>query len=106
MTSTQKKHEEMDPMKVASNVTGLLIENDRVRVLRAKWKVGEKAAMHSHPDHVMYVVKGGRIKLTQPSGKADTMDLETGKAIFMKAQTHEVTNVGKTDVEMIVTELK
>jgi quercetin dioxygenase-like cupin family protein len=47
----------MDPMKVASNVTGLLMENDRVRVLRAKWKAGEKAARHSHPDHVMYVVK-------------------------------------------------
>jgi quercetin dioxygenase-like cupin family protein len=98
--------ESQDPMKVAGNVAGLLLENERVRVIHTHMRVGDKAAMHSHPDHVVYVVKGGKVTLTYPSGKKDTIDLEAGKAIFLKAQSHEVTNVGSTDVDMVVIELR
>lgn len=106
MRSAQEEREASDPVRVASKVVGMLIENDRVRVLGSTLRPGEKAAMHSHPDHVVYVVKGGRIKLTYPSGKEETMEMEQGKALLMEAQSHEVTNVGDTDVELVVVELK
>jgi len=61
--------------------------------------------MHSHPDHVVYVLKGGRLKITA-SGKTDVFDLKTGQAIFFQAQSHEVENTGKTDVDLLVVELK
>jgi oxalate decarboxylase/phosphoglucose isomerase-like protein (cupin superfamily) len=62
--------------------------------------------MHSYPDHVVYVVKGSKVRLTYPSGKEDTLDREAGKTLFMEAQSHQITNVGETDLEMIVIELK
>ena len=96
---------EKDPLKVAKNVYKFVMENDRVRVLEVQFKPGEKAAMHTHPDHVVYVLKGGKAKMTS-SGKTDTLDLKTGQAIFLKAQSHEAENTGKTDLDLLVVELK
>ena len=81
------------------------MENDRVRVVDTLFKPDDKAPMHNHPDDVVYVLKGGKLKITT-SGKANMFDLKTGKAIFFKAQSHEVENTGKTDVDLIVVELK
>ncbi|MGD0028016.1 MAG: cupin domain-containing protein [Candidatus Bathyarchaeia archaeon] len=92
-------------MKVAKNVYKFNMENDRVRVLEVLFRPGDKAAMHYHPDHVVYVLKGGKIKMTS-SGKTDLLELKTGQAIFLKAQSHEAENTGKTDLDLIVVELK
>jgi quercetin dioxygenase-like cupin family protein len=106
MRSTQEEREENDPVRAASGMVGLLVENDRVRVLGSTLKPGDKAAMHSHPDYVVYVLKGGMLRMTSPSGEETTMEFEQGKALLMEAQTHEVTNVGDTEVELVVIELK
>jgi quercetin dioxygenase-like cupin family protein len=81
------------------------LENDRVRVLDVMFKPGGKEAMHSHPDHVICVLTGGRMKVTS-SGRAQVMDMKSGEAIFLKAQSHEAENIGKTDVHLLVVELK
>ncbi len=106
MRSAQEEREERDPVRVASKVVGMLVENDRVRVLGSSLGPGEKAAMHSHPDHVLFVVKGGRLKMTFPSGEERTVEMEQGKAMLMEAQSHEVTNVGDTEVQVVLVELK
>jgi len=95
----------LDPLKVAGNVYKLNMENDRVRVLNLTLKPGEKAAMHHHPDHVVYVLKGGKTKLTS-LGKSDVLDMKTGAAIFLKAQSHEAENIGQTTLDLLVVELK
>ena len=94
-----------DPLKVAKNAYKFVMENDRVRVLEVQLKPGDKAAMHYHPDHVVYVLKGGKAKSTS-SGKTELLDMKTGQAIFLKAQSHEAENPGKTDLALIVVELK
>lgn len=94
-----------DPMKVAKNVYKFIMENNRVRVLEASFKPGDKAIMHDHPDHVVYVLNDGKINL-KSSGKTDLLDLKKGQAIFIKAQSHEAENTGKTDLHLLVVELK
>jgi len=94
-----------DPLKVANNVYKFVMENDRVRVLDVFLKPGDKAAMHHHPDHVVYVLNGGEAKLTS-SGKTDVMDLKNGQAMFLRAQSHDTENTGKTDLHLLVVELK
>lgn len=83
----------------------MILENDRVRVVDTLFKPDDKTPMHSHPDHVVYVLKGGKLKITT-SGKTNMFDLKTGQATFFKAQSHEVENTGKTDVDLRVVELK
>jgi quercetin dioxygenase-like cupin family protein len=81
------------------------LENERVKVFDVTFQPGEKAAMHHHPDHVVYVLKGGQLKVTV-DGKPDIIDFETGKTLFLKEQSHEVENVGQTTVDLLVVELK
>ena len=94
-----------DPMKVAKNVYKFIMENDRVRVLEASFKPGDRAIMHDHPDHLVYVLNDGKMDL-KSSGKTDVLDLKKGQAIFIKAQSHEAENTGKTDLHLLVVELK
>ena len=103
----EKNMEEMlDALQAASNVTKLMMENDRVRVFDAWFKPGVQAAMHTHPDHVLYVLNGGKLKLTPSKGKTQEVDLKTGQTIWMDATAHTAENLGKTDVHLLVVELK
>ena len=95
----------LNPLDVASNVYKLVMENDRVRVLTVTFRPGDKAVMHHHRDHVVYVLEGGKMKLTS-QGKTDNLDLKTGEAIFLKAQSHEAQNIGQTTLNLLVVELK
>jgi beta-alanine degradation protein BauB len=82
-----------------------VLENDRVRVLKVTFKPGDSAAKHHHPDHVVYVVNGGKMKLTV-DGKTNILDFKTGEAVFLNEQWHEVENVGESTVDLVVVELK
>jgi len=96
---------EMDSMVAASNVTKVLNENDRVRVLEVFFNPGDVAKMHHHPDHVIYAVKGGKLKITS-GGKTQEMDIKTGSVMFLDAQDHEAKNIGTTTIDLIVMEIK
>jgi len=96
----------LDALHAASNVSKLIMENDRVRVFNAQFKPGEKAAMHSHPDHIMYIFNDGKLKLTPSKGKTQELNLKAGQTIWMDATTHAVENLGKTEFHMLVVELK
>jgi beta-alanine degradation protein BauB len=94
-----------DFVKAAPNISNVLIENDRVRVLETVFKPGDAAKMHHHPDHVVYILKGGRLRLTS-DGKTDDLDLKAGAAQFFAATDHEAANIGNSVIDMIVVELK
>jgi beta-alanine degradation protein BauB len=96
-----------DVLKAAPEAYGLLLENDRVRVMEVRLKPGQKAPMHEHPSkHVVYVMKDAKFKLSFPDGKSTEVDLKTGKALWMEAGSHETENVGHTDAHNLVIELK
>lgn len=94
-----------DPLATASNVYKLLNENDNARVFKATFKPGDTAKMHHHPDHMVYVLKGGHLKLTS-AGKTDELDLSEGAVVFLDEQNHEATNTGNSTAELIVVEFK
>jgi beta-alanine degradation protein BauB len=96
---------DLDPKIVASNVYTVINENEKMRVVRVTFKIGETAKMHHHPQHMIYVLKGGKLSLTS-GGKTQVIDLKEGSAVFMEAQDHEATNIGDSVVEMLVVELK
>jgi beta-alanine degradation protein BauB len=95
-----------DPLKVAANVYKLVMENEQVRVLVAHFDPGAKAVMHFHPNHVIYVLADGKIKITTPDGKSMDVDLKAGQAIWMQAGQHAAENTGKAEARNLVVELK
>jgi quercetin dioxygenase-like cupin family protein len=95
-----------DPMQVGPNIYKLLFENERVRVFEVRFKPGEKIALHSHPDHVVYVLDDGKLKLSYPDGKSVEVVLKAGQTLWIPAETHAAENVGSTDAHSLVVELK
>ena len=95
-----------DALKAAANVYTFIMENDKVRVLDVKFRPGDKAAMHYHPDHVVYVLNDGTIKITAADGKSMNVELKKGQAIWMQAGRHSAENIGKTESHNVVVELK
>lgn len=101
----KKLNQNIDPMIVASDVYKQIMENDRVRVLEMTFKPKDKLVMHHHPDHLIYVLKGGKIKINS-EGKSNVLDLKENQAIFLEAQNHEAENIGDTTLDLLVVELK
>jgi beta-alanine degradation protein BauB len=103
MTTIRKSS---DPLKVTANVYSLIMENEYVRVLDARFNPGDKALMHYHPNHVIYVLADGKLKITMPDGKSMDADLKSGQAIWMQAGQHAAENVGQLEAHNVVIELK
>jgi beta-alanine degradation protein BauB len=95
-----------DPLKAAGNAYKFVSENNSVRLLKVTLKPGEKAAMHHHPDHVIYVLSGGKAKLTDFQGKIDVLELKTGDSMSLPAQSHQTENIGESTLDILVIELK
>ena len=95
-----------DPVKVAPNNYKVALENDSVRVCNVQAKAGEKVAMHSHPDHLVYAINGGKVKFTYPDGKTKDVELKAGEGTWIKAETHATDNIGSTELKLVVFEIK
>ena len=98
-------NQKLDPLVVAKNVYTLINENNQMRVLKVTFEPGSTAEMHHHPQHMVYVLKGGKLKLTS-EGKSQDLDLKEGSVVFLDAQNHEATNIGSSVVDLLVVELK
>lgn len=95
-----------DPVKIAPDNYKVALDNENVRVCNVTVKPGGKVASHSHPDHVVYAISGGKMKFTLPDGKTKDVEIKTGEAMFIKAETHQGENTGSTELKMVVFELK
>ncbi len=95
-----------DPTRVASDVYKLVLENDRTRVFDVRFKPGQKAEMHGHPDHVVYVLSDYILNLTGSDGITQEVPLKAGQAFWMNAGPHAALNIGKTEGHAVVIEFK
>jgi beta-alanine degradation protein BauB len=95
-----------DPAKVGPNIYKCTFDNERVRLCEVTFKPGAKIAVHSHPDHVAYVIRGGTLAVTGEDGKAQEFALKPGQALWLPAQSHSAVNKGKGEVKLVVVELK
>jgi hypothetical protein len=86
-----------DPAKVDPAHYKVILDNKQVRVLDVRQKPGDKALMHSHPNHVVYALTGETLKFTLPDGKTNTVTLRARQATWRNAETHTVENVGKNE---------
>ena len=94
----------IDFVEAAPKQTKVLVDNEKVRVIRATFKKGDKIPMHSHPDIVVYVVKGGKVKFTNADGKVVESNTKAGEVLFRPAVTHSHEHIDGG--EAIVIELK
>jgi beta-alanine degradation protein BauB len=106
MLSSSQMSTWADPTKVAGDVYKLLMENKRVRVFDVRFKPGQKAVMHGHPNHVIYVLSDYTLNLMLPDGSSQEVPLKAGQTMWMEAGEHAAQNIGNTEGHALVVELK
>jgi len=94
----------MDFVEAAPKQTKVLVDNEKVRIIRATFKKGDKIPMHAHPDIVVYIVKQGKVKFTNADGKVIESNTKAGEVSFRPAVTHSHEHLESG--EAIVIELK
>ncbi len=95
-----------DPVPLYPNNYKVLLENDRVRVLRFILRKGETEQFHTHPAAVTYVLAPFKIKFTFPGGTEQVREAKVGDVFYGDAVTHSPLNIGDTDAEGILVEMK
>ena len=94
----------IDPVKVSPNNYKVLLEDDRFRVLEMNLRAGEKDEVHSHPSEAVFFITGGKAKIHLPEGQVVDADIPDGHVMSNEAWTHQVENVGDTDIKAIIVE--
>ena len=96
----------LDPVKVDPKHFKVVLENDRVRVLRSTGDPHGKLAMHEHPARVTVYLTDLHNRSTTPDGKTQDTDRKKGEVTWSPAQKHSSENLGDKPTENIQIELK
>jgi len=88
----------------------VVLENKDVQVVRLTYPSGSESGMHTHvhPNRVVYFVKGGKLELI-PEDKnksSKILHVKDGKTLYLPAMTHNVKNIGDTEIIIVETEVK
>jgi len=88
----------------------VILDNDKVQVVRLIYPSGTESGMHTHqfPNRTVYFIKGGKLELiSDDKNKLSTiLDVADGKILYLPATTHNVKNIGNTEVILIENEIK
>jgi quercetin dioxygenase-like cupin family protein len=95
-----------DPVTTDGDKYSVILENDRVRVLRYHDEPGERTNSHHHPAFVLYALAPFERRLSFPDGTKKERAFVSGDVIFMPDQTHVGENIGSTATEAVIVELK
>ena len=85
-------------------------ENDKLRVLDYNGRPGMGVCgdgMHSHPAHLTVLLSTGKVRIKTPDGKVEVHgDTPVGAVFWSDGETHEVENIGGSNVRLLIIELK
>ena len=95
-----------DPVRVDAKHYSVEYEDDRVRIVRARYGPGEKSVMHAHPALVAIMLSNSTIRMTYPDGRTEDISTIPGQLMQMPETEHLPQNVSDQPFEGILIELK
>ncbi len=96
----------MDPLTVGPQFSKKLRDTLNIKMYEFTVKAGESWALHTHPDHTVYVLQGGKMALfVQATGKQDTLTFPTGMSLISGPLTDSGRNIGNTTLKMLVQDI-
>ena len=95
-----------DPIVTDGDKYSVVLENEHVRVLRYHDKPGDRTLQHAHPDYVLYAESSFKRRLTFPDGRKQEVDVKARSVGWMKGHIHIGENIGDTNTDVILVELK
>jgi quercetin dioxygenase-like cupin family protein len=95
-----------DPIVTDPDHYKMILENDRVRVLRYPDVPGAKTHLHHHPASMLYALSTFKRRLTFGNGKTQEREVREGDVLWLPAQDHMGENIGTTRTEALLVEIK
>jgi quercetin dioxygenase-like cupin family protein len=95
-----------DPARVDSKHYTVELEDEKIRVLRARYGPHEKSAMHSHPALVAIMLTDFNIRMTYADGKTEVMTGKAGQTVKFPDTEHLPENLSGQVFEAILVEMK
>jgi len=97
----------LDWVKVDPNRYKVEIENDQVRVIRARYGPREKGVMHEHPfNYLVAFLTECNLKVTTPEGESKVGTRVAGDVTWGQPTKHSEENLNDKPLEVIVVEFK
>ena len=82
------------------------MENDWVRIVRAKYGPNERSHMHEHNSGVVVFLDSTKHQLINEDGSKIDADFKAGDVIWADAATHRAVNLENKPIELVLFELK
>ena len=96
----------MDPLTVGAKMSKKLRDTLGLKMYEFTVKPGESWGLHTHPDHTVYMLQGGKMALyMREAGRQDTLTFPTGMALVSAPLTDSGKNIGNTTIKMLVTDI-
>jgi hypothetical protein len=106
-TSTMPTYDPaMEPLTVGAKFSKKLGDTLGIKMYEFTVKPGESWALHTHPDHTVYVLQGGKMALfIQAAGRQDTLTFPTGMALISGPLSDSGRNIGNTTIKLLVQDI-
>ncbi len=96
----------MEPLTVGAKFSKKLADTLNIKMYEFVVKPGDSWALHTHPDHTVYVLQGGKMALfIQATGRQDTLTFPTGMALISGPLTDSGKNIGNTTMKLLVQDI-
>lgn len=95
----------MEPTTVGAKFTKMLNDTLGIKLYEFTIKPGDSAAIHKHPDHVVYVLQGGKLNISFNNGPMQEMNLQTGTGFVSGSLSDYGKNIGKTTIKLVVADI-
>ena len=96
----------LDPLKVNPVQFTVLVENEKVRVIRSIGGPHAKAALHAHPPYVSIALTDSHLRTTDETGATREAKRKAGSVTYKPALKHAEENLSDSSFESILVELK
>jgi quercetin dioxygenase-like cupin family protein len=95
-----------DAANVNSKIVRVEFENQKVRILRARYAPHERLDMRSHPAKAEVQITEGVVRILTPDGKWRDDPGKAGEFFWLEPTRHAVENVGSETLELVEIEMK
>src|SRR6266540_2863132 len=95
-----------DRAATGSGVYKSLLDNDRVRVLQANFKPGDKVDMRNYPNHLMYALTDGTLVFIPAGRTGYEVNFKTGEALWFPPLARATENDSDQEVRVLLVEFK
>src|SRR5688500_5829309 len=84
--------------------TKVLVDHDWVKVSRVVDRPGDKRGTHSHKDTLVIALNDHRRRVV--GERSMELDIKAGQSMWFADVSHSEENIGKTNGELLIVELK